>query len=210
MDKFLAKEEFNQLGYRTSTAPARRVYWPWLWLQNCEILVTGVRLWQHLISCDVWFPTLNASRQISDEWRLQREEFQMQLLQFGDQYWNSSEFITFNIRSGEMCFSADEYLFFNFRLIGMFVECFVAWYDCIRINASHCLRTNPKTWFPIVFFPFDEIFVQLGEVWLKEKQTSWWWWWWYIYYDAVSVCDVFVYSRPAPRPPPPPRVVMFG
>ena len=112
MDKFLAKEEFNQLGYRTSTAPARRVSWPWLWLQNCEILVTGVRLWQHLISCDVWFPTLNASRQISDEWRLQREEFQMQLQQFGDQYWNSSEFITFNIRSGEMCFSADEYLFF--------------------------------------------------------------------------------------------------
>ena len=181
MDKFLAKEESNQLGYRTSTAPARRVSWPWLWLQNCEILVTGERLWQHLISCDVWFPTLNASRQISDEWRLQREEFQMQLLQFGDQYWNSSEFITFNIRSGEMCFSADEYLFFNFRLIGMFVECFVAWYDCIRINASHCLRTNPKTWFPIVFFPFDEIFVQLGEVWLKEKQTSWWWWWWYIH-----------------------------
>ena len=118
MDKFLAKEESNQLGYRTSTAPARRVSWPWLWHQNCEILVTGERLWQHLISCDVWFPTLNASRQISDEWRLQREEFQMQLQQFGDQYWNSSEFITLNIRSGEMCFSADEYLFLTFAWLG--------------------------------------------------------------------------------------------
>ena len=76
-------------------------------------------------------------------------------------------------------------------LSGTIGSCFTfAWLGCllsaslpdmiayVSTLAVACLRTNPKTWFPIVFFLlFDEIFVQLGEVWRKVKQTWWWWWW---------------------------------